>query len=66
VGTLHLAVNLLVFCRLYCAEKQSGHTSLGKKYFFSRAPCILQTTGFFDVDDDQLVFKIGQDTVTII
>jgi len=29
-----------------------------KEYFFSRAPCILQTTDFFDIDVGQLIFKL--------
>jgi len=29
-----------------------------KKYFFSRAPCILRTTYFFDVSVDQLSFEL--------
>jgi len=29
-----------------------------KKYFFSRAPCILRTTHFFDVNVDQLSFEL--------
>ena len=37
----------------------------GKEIFFLRAPCILWTTGFFDVDVDQLVFKTGRNIITI-
>jgi hypothetical protein len=37
-----------------------------RNIFFSRASCILRTTGFFDVDVDQMIFKVGRNIVTIV
>jgi len=59
VGTLHLAVNLLAFLKTFTFEKSKVGTLHQKRnLFWSRAPCIIQTTGFFDDDVDWLSLEL--------
>jgi len=43
-------------CTFYKSKVFTLHRE--KKYFFSRAPCILRTTRFFDVNVGQLSFEL--------
>jgi hypothetical protein len=67
VGTLHLAVNMLIFdpyalftLLTFLFRNISGHTSPGWKsfFFFSRAPYILRTTYFSSDNGGRLYFKL--------